>query len=125
MIVIDSSLWLEYFIDSKYSKIIEKQLDTPQLIIVPTIVLTEIYKKIHKEWNKSIADDFVAQFQDYTNIDLDFQNAIYAAKIGKEFRLPLADSIIYATTIQNNATLYTMDKHFKGLKNVEYIEKEN
>jgi predicted nucleic acid-binding protein len=124
MIVIDSSLWLEYFVDSDYSKIIENLLELPQFIIVPTIILTEIYKKIQNDWNKSVADDFIVQFQDYQIINLDFQNAVHAAKIGKDFKLPLADSIIYSTAINYNATLYTLDKHFQDLPNVKYFEKK-
>ena len=124
MIVIDSSLWLEYFIGSKYSDIINDFLNVPQNILVPSIILTEIYKKILNEWNESIANDYIAQFQEYKIINLDFQIAISAAKIGKEHKLLIADSIIYASTLSYNATLYTMDKHFKGLKNIEYFEKE-
>jgi predicted nucleic acid-binding protein len=123
MIIIDSSLWLEYFIDSSYGKIIENLLDDPAKIIVPSIVLTEIYKKILNEWDKSVADDFIVQFQDYNIVDLDIQNAINAAKVSKEYKLPLADSIIFSAALSNNADLYTMDKHFEGLANVKYFKK--
>ncbi len=123
MIIIDSSLWLEYFIDSSYGKIIENLLDNPAKIIVPSIVLTEIYKKILNEWDKSVADDFIVQFQDYNIVDLDFQNAINAAKVSKEYKLPLADSIIFSAALSYNADLYTMDKHFEGLANVKYFKK--
>jgi len=125
MIVIDSSLWLEYFIDSEYSVIIENLLDYPEKIIVPTISLTEIYKKILIEWNKSIADEFILHFQAYNIVDLTFSLSILAANISREFKLPLADSIIYTTALDNQATLYTMDKHFKDLSNVNYYEKKS
>jgi predicted nucleic acid-binding protein len=56
-------------------------------------------------------------------IPLDFDLSLSAAVSGREFKLPLADSIIYATAMKHNATLYTMDKHFKSLPNVQFYEK--
>lgn len=123
MIVIDSSLWLEYFVDSEHSKIIEDLLEIPEQIYVPTIILSEIYKKILNEFGKSIADDFIAQFQEYKIVDLDFQLAILSAQYSKELKLSLADSIIYTTAISTDSMLYSMDKHFKNLDNVKYFEK--
>jgi predicted nucleic acid-binding protein len=35
----------------------------------------------------------------------------------------MADSIIYATTLARQATLWTQDKHFEGLEQVKYWEK--
>jgi predicted nucleic acid-binding protein len=49
--------------------------------------------------------------------------AIYAAKIGKENKLPMADSIIYAVNQKYDATLWTQDKHFQDLPSVRYFEK--
>ena len=57
-------------------------------------------------------------------VNLDTDLAIYAAKIGKENKLAMADSIIYAVNKKYDATLWTQDKHFKDLKSVKYFEKE-
>ena len=51
------------------------------------------------------------------------QIAILAARLGKKHRLPMADSIIYATAKTLNAEIYTQDKHFEGLENVYYFAK--
>lgn len=123
MIVIDSSLWLEYFIDSPLSDFIESLFEKPHQIIIPTIIITEVYKKILNEWNDSIANELCSQLKVFNIFELDFVTATTAAKSGKEFKLPLADSIIYATTLVFDAVLYTTDKHFNGLKNVKYLEK--
>jgi predicted nucleic acid-binding protein len=52
-------------------------------------------------------------------IDLDTALAIDAAR----YQLPLADSIIYATTVLHAATLWTQDEHFKDLPQVRYFPK--
>ena len=56
-------------------------------------------------------------------INLDTDVAIYAAKTGKENKLPMADSIIYAINQKYDAMLWTQDKHFKDLKSVHCFEK--
>ena len=52
-------------------------------------------------------------------IDLDTALAIEASR----HRLALADSLIYATTLRYNATLWTQDEHFKDLPQVRYFPK--
>ena len=47
-----------------------------------------------------------------------------AAQISVELKLAMADSIILATARAHSATLWTQDEHFKGLPDVQYIEKK-
>ncbi len=49
---------------------------------------------------------------------LDSGLALSAAKVGVEHKLPLPDSIIFATAQQFAATLWTMDADFDGLPDV-------
>ena len=49
--------------------------------------------------------------------------ALSAAQLGVAHKLPLADSIIYATEKQYQATVWTMDAHFAELPNVRYVPK--
>jgi predicted nucleic acid-binding protein len=56
-------------------------------------------------------------------VALDSGIALSAAQLGVAHKLPLADSIIYATAKQLDATVWTMDVDFKGLAGVRYIPK--
>ena len=56
-------------------------------------------------------------------VPLDGHLALSAAKIGSDWKLPLADSVILATARAYGALVWTQDAHFKGLENVQYIEK--
>ncbi|MCU7959451.1 MAG: hypothetical protein KZQ58_05510, partial [gamma proteobacterium symbiont of Bathyaustriella thionipta] len=47
-----------------------------------------------------------------------------AARISLQFKLPMADSIIYTTAHHFGATVWTQDVDFKGLPNVNYIAKQ-
>ncbi len=54
---------------------------------------------------------------------LNSQLAVDAACYGIEHKLPLADSIIYATAQKYEATLWTQDADFKGLEGVKFYSK--
>ena len=56
-------------------------------------------------------------------VDLDDGIALNAAQLGLAHKLPLADSIIYATARQYGATVWTMDADFAGLAGVRYFPK--
>ena len=57
-------------------------------------------------------------------IELNDELSLFAAKIGKDCKLSMADSIIYATSLNFNCILWTQDKHFMGLESVNYFEKQ-
>jgi len=46
-----------------------------------------------------------------------------SAQLVKQYKLPMADSIIYATAVLLDAELYTQDKHFENLDRVHYFSK--
>jgi len=56
-------------------------------------------------------------------IGINPQLAVLAAQLGKQHKLPMADSIIYATAVLWDADLYTQDKHFENLDRVYYFSK--
>jgi predicted nucleic acid-binding protein len=49
--------------------------------------------------------------------------AVDAACFGIEYKLPFADSIIYATAQKYGAVLWTQDADFKGLEGVKFYPK--
>ena len=49
--------------------------------------------------------------------------SISAADISLQYQLSMADSIIYATVLKYDAVLWTADKDFDGLPNVQYFDK--
>jgi predicted nucleic acid-binding protein len=55
---------------------------------------------------------------------LDSKLAIYAARLSLQAKLPMADSIVYATACASEATLWTQDDDFEGLDDVKYIAKK-
>ncbi len=57
-------------------------------------------------------------------VDLDTTIALIAAKLSAELKLPMADSIMLATARECQATLWTQEADFEGMKDVKYFSKE-
>jgi predicted nucleic acid-binding protein len=123
MNVVDSSGWLEYFISGGNANFFAPVIEKPETVIVPSISLFEVYKRVLIEKDRNDALEAVAIMKEGQVIDLDDNLALVAAELSYEFKLPLADSIILATARINDATLWTQDAHFKSLEAVKYIEK--
>ena len=117
--VVDSSAWLEYLADSDEAAHFAAALEDTENLIVPVIIVYEVFKKVLRERGENQALQVVAQMQSGTVVDLTQPLALEAAHI----RLSLADSIIYATATQLEATLWTQDEHFKNLSRVNYFPK--
>ncbi|MDY6816628.1 MAG: PIN domain-containing protein, partial [Pseudomonadota bacterium] len=58
-------------------------------------------------------------------VPLNSELAKDAAKFGVLHKLPLADSIIFATAQKFSAAIWTQDSDFEGLANVKYISKKS
>lgn len=124
MNVVDSSGWLEYFSEDKNADFFAPIIEQTTKLIVPSISLLEVFKKILHEHDENEALRSVAVMQEGQVIELDATLAIFAAKLGRDFKLPLADSVMYATARAYNAMLWTQDSDFKGFEGVRYIGKK-
>jgi toxin FitB len=120
MNVVDSSAWMEYFIDgpnaSYFSGAIEKLSD----LLVPTICIYEVFKKVLNEQGEAEAFGAVSQMKLGRVVDVDEEIALSAARISIAHKLPMADSLILAVAQGAKAMLWTQDEHFKGISGVKY-----
>ena len=115
--VVDSSGWLEYFIDSDRAELFAPAIEDMHNLIVPVISIYEIFKKLLRDTSEDDALKAVSVMQGGRTVDLDKSLALESAR----HSLSLADSIIYATALRFEATLWTQDKDFKKLPNVRYF----
>ena len=118
--VVDSSAWLEYFTDSDRAPLFAAAIEDAENLFVPVITVYEVFKKVLRERGEEDALQVASIMQSGRLIDLDGALALEAAR----HPLPLADSLIYATTLRHEATLWTQDEHFKNLPNVRYFSKQ-
>ena len=123
MNLVDSSGWLEYFSDGKNANAFAPVIYNIEDLIVSTINLYEIYKKILIEKDENAALEATGIMMQAHVIDIDASISIQAAMLSHELKLPMADSLIYATAKLNNAILWTQDQDFKNIEGVNFIKK--
>jgi len=123
MNLIDSSFWLEYFAGTEAGEIVSEIIEKTDELIIPTITIYEVFKKLLLERNEDDALLAVGHMKQGKIIDLTEELSLSAARISKKYKLPMADSIIYAINLKYNCVLWTQDQHFIDLNSVNYFEK--
>ena len=123
MNVVDSSAWLSYFAGDANATTFSNPIEKIEKLLVPSIILTEVFKCILRQRDEDFALEAIAHMEQGKVIPLDNSLAINAAQYGVNLKLPLADSIIYATAQKFNAVVWTQDVDFKLLDGVKYISK--
>jgi len=121
MNVVDSSAWLSYFASDSNATVFADPIEQLSELLVPSITITEVFKNVLRQRGEVAALIVTAHMQQGKVIPLDSELAMDAAKFGVLHKLPLADSIIFATAQKYSAVLWTQDNDFEGLANVRYI----
>lgn len=123
MNVVDSSAWLSYFAGDTNSHLFAKPIEDMARLLVPSITIIEVFKNVLRQSSEASALIAIAHMRQGKVLALDAELALSAALWGIELKLPLADSIIYATARKYNAIIWTQDADFKGLESVEFHPK--
>jgi len=112
-ILIDSSVWIDYFRSGKESDILNSLIDD-DTICTNNLILTEIIPFLHHSKNFEL----INLLQELPNIQLDinwnniidYQTICLKNGINK---VGIPDLIILDSVIQNDLILFSYDKHFK------------
>jgi toxin FitB len=124
MNIVDSSGWLAYFADELNAKHFLIPLKDTDSLVVPTITIYEVFKVVLREYSENEALQAVAAMQKGTVVDLTTNLAIAASKLSLKRRLPMADSIILATSEVFNAKIWTQDSDFENISGAKYFPKK-
>ena len=123
MIIVDSCGWLEWFTNGNLADSYERYLVDQNNILMPTIVLYEVYKILKREAGEEKALLAAGYMKNSTVIPLDEELALAAADVALQERLAMADAIIVAAAQKNNSKIITSDTDLKGHSSVTYIPK--
>lgn len=121
--VVDSSAWLEYFAGAPGADNFARAIEATDRLVVPAICLLEVFKVVLRQRGEGDALQAVALMQQGSIVELDASLARAAAKLGLEHKLPLADSVVYATAQRVGGVVFTQDDDFDGLPDVAYFPK--
>jgi len=120
-VLVDSSGWVEVVGQGLRAGQFEKLIAENEPVILPTVVLYEVYKKLMRTVGKDIAIRFLSHALRQVVVPLDEHLAIAAAAISLSHSLPMADAMIYATAKSHDAELFTTDAHFQALPGVTVL----
>ncbi|EIQ01017.1 putative nucleic acid-binding protein [Opitutaceae bacterium TAV1] len=123
MNLVDSSALIEYFMDTPLGARFATAIEQRDKLIVPTIVIYEVTKRIRTQLGKDTSDTVLAELLATNVVALDAKLACSASRISTDHKLAMADAIIYATARHYDAILWTQDEHFNGLPGVRYVPK--
>jgi predicted nucleic acid-binding protein len=121
--VVDSSAWLAYFAEEPSAAEFAPAIEDVRRLVVPAICLLEVFKVVARQRGDGDALQAIAIMQQGEVVDLDAALALSAARIGVDQKLPLADSIVYATARAVGGVVWTQDEDFDGLPDVQYVPK--
>jgi predicted nucleic acid-binding protein len=117
LFLVDSSGWIEFLGDGPLADRFAPFFEKEERLIVPAIVLYEVYKKLLSVGGSMGADRFLSAALRAHFVPVDEHLALLAARISLDRRLAMADAMIYATAISCGAHVVTSDSHFQGLPN--------
>jgi toxin FitB len=120
MNLVDTSGWIEYFFGGPNAGYFAPPIETIDELIVPVVCLYEVFKKINVAADEARALQCVVQMKQGHVVDVTENISLSAALISLKHRLPMADSLIYATARSEKATVWTQDEDFKGLPDVKF-----
>jgi predicted nucleic acid-binding protein len=89
MRVVDTSIWIEWLIDSPLKQAIAEAFPETVQCIVPTIVQLELDKWLMREASESETDQVIAYTQNCVVAVLDTNIALQAADLHRQYKLTL------------------------------------
>ena len=122
MHIVDSCGWLEWFADGKLADTYGEHLQIADRILVPAVVLYEVYKILKREIGEEKALIAAGHMKRSIIVPLDEILALQAADLSLKHQLAMADAQVYATAVSHNCPVYTSDVDLRGLPHVQFIE---
>ncbi|MCF6289451.1 MAG: type II toxin-antitoxin system VapC family toxin [Desulfobacterales bacterium] len=124
MVIVDSCGWLEWFSDGSLADHYQQYLEDPEEILVPAIILYEVYKILKREVGEEKALFAAGHMKNSQLIPFDETLALAAADLALRHGLAMADAIIVAVARSFACEIITSDADLRQLPNVIFIPKE-
>lgn len=122
MNILDSSAWLEVLVDGAHAATFLPIIESGK-VVVPAVTIFEVTKRARIMGSEADAERIESHMRRFNVLDLTADRASAASLLSLKHKLPMADSMIYAATLEVNATLWTLDEDFEGLPQVKYFAK--
>jgi predicted nucleic acid-binding protein len=123
MNVVDSSGWIEYFLDSPRADLFAAAVEDVTKLLVPVVSIYEVHKILSRKLPASAVLSCLDVMRQGRVLDLTDRRVVAAADIAGKHTLAMADAVIYSMAREFDGTLWTQDVDYDGLVGVTYFEK--
>lgn len=125
--VIDSSVWIEVLSKGPLFPICQKTISKYKNhnLIVSTIVIFEVYRKLRRHVSEDLALSTIAYLNQYKIVDLSKEISLLAADLSIQYKLAMADSLVYAFAVYEDAYFITLDFDFNQIPEVINLRKDS
>ncbi len=123
MNVVDSSGWIEYFIDTASAENFAPAIEKTALLIVPALSFFEVHRFLSRHTDTAHRDECLNVMRRGTVVELTTARAIAASEAAQKHRLTMADAVMYSMAREFNATFWTQDIDYKDLPGVNFHAK--
>lgn len=123
MNVLDSCGWLSYFTRDENASFFTPIIEDCDRLLVPGIVAYEVCKRLLTLYGKEQHDLGLRYLKKGQFVAMDLEVYVAAATTSKQYKLHMADALIWQTAQAHGATLYTQDSALKDLPNVKFKAK--
>lgn len=123
MNVVDSSGWIEYFIDTANADNFAPAIEKTALLVVPALSFFEVHRYLSRTADAARRNECLDVMRRGTVVELTTDRAIAASDIAQKYKLAMADAVIYSIAQEFKATFWTQDVDYKDLPGVSYHAK--
>lgn len=117
-ILIDSSVWIEYFKSENKHKVIDELIEE-NAICTNNLILTELLPYLYIKKENELIDSLNAIEKKEIKINWDTITKMQIKNIENGInKVGIADLIILQNVIENDLILYSIDKHFLMMKKI-------
>ena len=120
MNAVDSSGWIEYFMDTPQAGFYADATENPAELVVPTLCLYEVHRYLSRAADPSRRETCLNVMRRAQVIVLTDARAIAASEAAQKHKLALAGAIMYSIAQEFKATFWTQDADYQGLPGVQY-----
>ena len=122
MNVVDSSGWIEFFLAGpngpngpSFKPVIEQR----DRLIVPVIALYEVHKILSRKLPAVAVNQALDVMRRGRVIELTDRRVIAASTIAAQYKLAMADAVMYSMALEHKARFWTQDADYDGLPSVQ------
>lgn len=123
MNLVDSSGWIEYFLDSPRADLFAAAIEQRSELLVPVVALYEVHKVLSRKVSTDVVETFLNVMRLGRVLEVTDKRAIAASRVANRHGLAMADALMYSMAQEFNAMFWTQDVDYELLPGVKFFAK--